>query len=306
MEQGKYREAIEIFNESIKIDPSHIPPWVNKGMAHIYNGEFDEGIKSLKKALKISPDDSQIKNLITNLINHQKIQTDLIPKEESIPKSVKDMFQKVFNLYQRGSFRECKELLQQIITIEPKLGEAWLIMGQLEFSLRNYTDSILFLKKALGLNPKSEIGWTTMGGCLDQLGKYEKAIECYDKALQLKPDYAPAWNNKGLALDILGKYQEAIICYKKALELNPHKAGNWFNKGETHLKVNNYDEALKCFLEVLKIEPNYQKAEEMVTFLQKKISSNENIREGFLCPRCGKKNYTKSSHCVYCKIKFAI
>lgn len=213
-----------------------------------------------------------------NSVQHNGETHYFVPKQPPIstnPSSIRQMLQEALILFQRKEYNKCKEFLKHLLDLEPELAEGWVIMGQIELISQNYPESIEYLKKALEVNPTLEIAWSTMGNVLDQQGMYDKAIQYYDKALEINPNFAPAWNNKGLALDILQKHHEAIKCYERSLELNPNNAGNWFNKGETHVKVSEYQQALYCYHRALQIVPSFQKAQEMLDFLQKKKTSQE-------------------------------
>ena len=53
--QGKYDEAINAFNESIKINPNLMGTWNNKGAALARQYRYDEAIKALDEAIRIEP-----------------------------------------------------------------------------------------------------------------------------------------------------------------------------------------------------------------------------------------------------------
>ncbi|GAH75135.1 unnamed protein product, partial [marine sediment metagenome] len=99
MKKGNFQKVIDICNEAIKVDPNHIAGYANKGMAYVYQGDLDKGIESLKEALKIAPDDSQIQNLISNLVKQKEVRNQLIPEEDTISNRAKEMLQKVFILF---------------------------------------------------------------------------------------------------------------------------------------------------------------------------------------------------------------
>jgi tetratricopeptide (TPR) repeat protein len=53
--QGKYDEAIEAYDEAIRLDPSYAEIWVNKGLAFRNQGKYDEAIKAYDEAIKLDP-----------------------------------------------------------------------------------------------------------------------------------------------------------------------------------------------------------------------------------------------------------
>jgi tetratricopeptide (TPR) repeat protein len=59
---GKYKDAIDSFNESLQIEPGNNIAWNNKGLALAKSGKIDEAIACYDKALQIEPNDHVILN----------------------------------------------------------------------------------------------------------------------------------------------------------------------------------------------------------------------------------------------------
>jgi len=55
---GNYKEAIECYNEGIKIDPDNRILWNNKGMAQYAMKKYEQAITSYDKVITIDPDDA--------------------------------------------------------------------------------------------------------------------------------------------------------------------------------------------------------------------------------------------------------
>ena len=55
---GNYKEAIECYNEGIKIDPDNRILWKNKGMAQYAMKKYEQAITSYDKVITIDPDDA--------------------------------------------------------------------------------------------------------------------------------------------------------------------------------------------------------------------------------------------------------
>ena len=56
--QGKYDEAIESFDEAIRLDPNDAKAWNSKGNALNSQGKYDEAIESFEEAIRLDPNDA--------------------------------------------------------------------------------------------------------------------------------------------------------------------------------------------------------------------------------------------------------
>jgi hypothetical protein len=56
--QGKYDEAIEAFDEAIRLDPNDASAWKNKGLALSHQDKYDEAIQAYDEAIRLDPQDA--------------------------------------------------------------------------------------------------------------------------------------------------------------------------------------------------------------------------------------------------------
>ena len=54
-QQGKYDEAIQAYDEAIRLDPNDANAWHNKGFALNNQGKYDEAIKCFDEAIRLNP-----------------------------------------------------------------------------------------------------------------------------------------------------------------------------------------------------------------------------------------------------------
>ncbi len=62
MPAGKYDEAVQAYDEAIKLDPEYASAWHNKGTALYYLGRYDEAILACDKAIRLDPEDASAWN----------------------------------------------------------------------------------------------------------------------------------------------------------------------------------------------------------------------------------------------------
>jgi tetratricopeptide (TPR) repeat protein len=61
-EQGKYDEAIQVYDKAIEQDPTFAYPWNGKGLILSFQGKHDEAILALDEAIRRDPDYVQARN----------------------------------------------------------------------------------------------------------------------------------------------------------------------------------------------------------------------------------------------------
>jgi len=227
---GEYEEAIECFNEVLKLNPKYEEALLNKGLVLYDIGEYKKALKYLNKTLEINPKEAgawKYKGVILGIL---------------------------------GEYEEAIECFNEVLKLNPNDAIAWYGKGLALYHLQKYEEAIECYDKALGINPKLVGALFEKALTLEEIGKYEEAIKYYDEVLKLNPNDAETWNSKGVVFGKLGRYNEAIECFDKALEIDPNEAGIWYNKGLALYYLGKYEEALKYYDKALEINPKYEEA----------------------------------------------
>ncbi len=222
---GQYQEAIEAYDQALKINPELTAAWYNKGMDLGTLGRYQEAIEAYDQALKINPEFTEVWS------------------------------NKGVDLGYLGRYQEAIEAYDQALKINPELTLVWYNKGVALDNLGRYQEAIVVYDQALKINPRDAEAWYNKGVDLGYLGRYNDEIVAYDQALKINPEHVLAWNNKGWALNTLGRYQEAIAALDQAVKINPGLAEAWYNKGVALEKLGRYEEANVAYEQALKINP---------------------------------------------------
>jgi tetratricopeptide (TPR) repeat protein len=113
--------------------------------------------------------------------------------------------------------------IQQPILLSLKLG-AYNNLGNLLFSVRDFTNAKRAYETTLKIDPTFAAGHNNLGMTLKAIGQWESAIASYQNAIQLNPDYADAYQNLGVVWLKLGKVPDSLFAFGKAIAL--HEASN--------------------------------------------------------------------------------
>src|SRR6266540_739644 len=267
----EYQEAIEAFDEALRIGPDDVAYHNNRGDALVNLGKLQAGlsrhdeaskshakaIEAYNEALRLAPDNAPAHNNKGSALQSLgDLQAELSRHDEA-----------------SKSYARAIEAYDEALRIAPddaaahnNKGNALRNLGDLQAGLlkhdeawESYDQAIKAFDEALRVAPDYVLAHNNKGSALQSVGKlqaglykqdeasksYARAIEAYNEALRLAPDYAPAHNNKGNALRKLGdlhaglskhdeaskSYAQAIEAFDEALRIAPYYVAAHNNKG---------------------------------------------------------------------------
>jgi tetratricopeptide (TPR) repeat protein len=135
----------------------------------------------------------------------------------------------------------------------------------------NYSQAIVYYKKALEINPNHYWANNNVGYTYYLTEEYSRAIPYLQKAIEIEPDNPYAYSNMGGVYFVLKEYYKAIDYCRKAINLkdryneNPSN-GNYFYYGEPYLYMglayaglNDEKNALAYITEAARLGDEYAK-----------------------------------------------
>lgn len=228
VQQGKFADAIELYQESLELlknpkDQAVI--WGRLGNIHHHLNEHGKAIQAYQKADEIMPKSSASK------INS------LLPQISTLKNEQGD------HTIGGGGIH-----LRTIISTDPvdnsDFGEA-LFEGVA--GLEIFKDDLPGSEKGFEKNANV---WNELGLILFKVGSYDDAIDAYLKAIALEPSYAWLYSNLGQVLAAQGKLKEAVLLFEKSIKMLPtdkDKAVSWTRLGDIYRQLDQYDEAMAAY-----------------------------------------------------------
>jgi tetratricopeptide (TPR) repeat protein len=260
--QGKYKEAIYVYDNLTKLDPGNVDAWYNEGLALESIGEYDSAIAAFDETINLNPKYIKAyygKGLIFMHMNRYYDSIKQFDKAIDInPNFENAWYNKGLAYYYLGDYEESLRMYNKFIDTsskDPNKALAWNNIGIILSGMGEYEDAINAYQKSIELDPNLFWAWCNRGVALSGLGKHQEAIESYDKAIGLNPHFEAAWNNKGVALSNLGDYDGAIEAFNKAIEINPNFESAWNNKGAILSQQRKYNESVEAYNRAISINP---------------------------------------------------
>jgi tetratricopeptide (TPR) repeat protein len=307
--EGRYREALNAYEEILEYDPKNLDALINKGWSLTMLGNEGEAVRIADQITEIDPQNLVALDIkattllnsgydleslaITEKIlkrdpnNKSAIQSkgillaNLTKFEESIPfleKANKESPNTMFILERLGASykmtgrkKEATRIFKQIQSIKPRDQIDWNSKGNALSIMKRFKESIRAYDKALEIDPNYIQAIVNKGNSLALMNRLEEAIEEYDKALEADPISPTTLKFKGIVFTLMQKYEKALEAFSQALEISPKDAVLWNRKGEVLEKLQRYKDAKNAYEKALKIDPVNEEAKANKQNVIKKI-----------------------------------
>ncbi|MGO9245278.1 MAG: tetratricopeptide repeat protein [Verrucomicrobiia bacterium] len=161
---GKREEAIEHYQQALRINPDYAEAHYKLGVALYQTGKREEAIEHLQQALRINPDYAEA---------HYNLGV---------------------ALYEAGKREEGIEHFQQALRFKPDYAEAHNNLGVSLAQAGKIEEAVAHFQRALRINPDYAEAHYNLGNALAQVGRVPEAIAHYEQALRIKPDFTQAQN----------------------------------------------------------------------------------------------------------------
>jgi tetratricopeptide (TPR) repeat protein len=237
-----------MYGVQLKLVPNHFGALQNLGLLRAQQGQLDEAIKLIRRALKQNPKSAEAHNNLGNVLHQTRRYTDA---DNSFKRAValKPDYARAYNnrgatLQALGEFEEAVRCCETAISIAPDYSDAHHNLGNALRSLGRQEEAVAHFNRALDKPPIRAGTHRDLANTLQDLGRYREAVHHYLAALAITDGDAEIYYNLATALLMLNRHQEASANYQRALELKPDHAESFNNLGAIKLELNRADEAI--------------------------------------------------------------
>jgi len=259
-EKKKYDRAEKLLKQAIEIKPDYGFALLGLGYVHVIQGQNEQAIIYLDKAIKSDPEDALYRAFkgvaLSNLERWNEALESFDKAVDLDPEDALYLASKGVALSNLERWNEALESFDKAVDLDPKNARYWSRKGFALEKLERWDEALECRNKAVELDPKNARYWSRKGFALEKLERWDEALECRNKAVELEPKNAGYWSNKGFALGNLKRWDETLECYDKAIELDPENASYWAFKGVALDNLNRHEEALKSYDKVIELDPD--------------------------------------------------
>nr|CBH36972.1 hypothetical protein BSM_04490 [uncultured archaeon] len=200
------------------------------GNAFCRDKNYENGEKSYKESLRISPEVAEVHNNLGILLNNM------------------------------GRKEDAEKEWREAIRINSDSAEAHNNLGNSLYDLGRKEDAVEEYREAIRIKPHFAEAHYNLGNLLNNMGRKEDAVEEYREAIRIKPDYAEAHNNLGVLLNNVGRKEDAAEEYREAIRINHDFAEAHINLGNLLKDMGRKEDAEKEYREAIRINHDFTEA----------------------------------------------
>ena len=233
---NEFEEAIEAFDQAIKINPNNAETWYEKGQSLWDRGKFEEAVVAFDHAIKIDPNNFYVYDskawILRYELNRQEESIEVYDQAiRNIQVSNAILYQKAFAYEGLKKFDIRDESLTHLDQIIRNIRQCYSMLhnkGDGLYHLGKFEEAIEAFDQVTKLN--KELAWVNycQGTILSLLPKEEEGpeegIQLFNNAHENFQDVEKTFYLKGLALGRLGRFEESIAAINQAIRIDPKYA----------------------------------------------------------------------------------
>lgn len=207
-----YTEAITDFTDVINLGGGTAEIYNLRGLSYynLENPDYDAALNDFNKAIQLD------KNFADAYAARAAVYLKQDKKDEAISNFTLARKKHLF----AQNYDDAKEAFNLVLELDPKNGEVYYHLGQLEDNQQRWQEAINNYDKAIELNYAEDYVYTERGSTKCMLHKYDDAIKDFNKALEIDVTHADAYRWRGDAYLCLTKpdHEKAMADFESYLK----------------------------------------------------------------------------------------
>ncbi len=257
---GKYKLAIDIYDEAIEAFPQDWECFHYKGIASMNDQSFEMAQACFEKALTLNLNESTLIQFGKLYLLNDDTMTAIEKYKEALKLNPDnpDLLTSVGALYlKEGMIDEAINFFSEATKIDSFFSNALIGLGSLYQEKGEFELALAKYKLSSNKNPNSPIVWNNLGLCFFAKRKYIAAATCLKKAIYLDPFQWIINFNLGLIYIFTSQYTSAYNFMNAAANLKPNLAIIYMYLGVILSNLGDISQAMVYYDKSLEIESNY-------------------------------------------------
>ena len=178
---------------------------------------------------------------------------------------------------------EAIDHLTRAIALDPKRAQTYLFLGLTYYQAGNHEKAVEVFKQGISNDPKNPELYFNIGAVYDKMNRFNDLVAAMENTIRLNPKHANALNYLGYTYVDRGiKLQEALDLINRALTVKPDDGYYIDSLGWAHYKMGNIDEALTQLGRAVALVPDDAVIQEHIGEIYLKKSLLREAKEAWL------------------------
>lgn len=285
-QQGNLREALRLYREEEKIEPTS-PLYVRMGETYARLGTADSARIAYEKAVSLDSTNANAHMMYGQFLEETgDLEAALEHSRQALsiePDRPNYQFAVGSQLYQLGRTEEAIDYLRRAADArllhypaQYTLGQALMRLGQeteaehylaRADSSRQLMDQITAAQGAASSNPKDVKSWTRLGELFRRAGERNRAIQAFNMAASIEPRNLSVQHNMAEMMLAEGKTEQAVKRFQAIVNVDRTRTDTWISLGLAHAVAGNCEEARRAWETALEQRPDDPTAKEYLAGL---------------------------------------
>lgn len=263
IQSHEYEKAVGYIDKCLALAGADNAPliadlYLKKGVLQYEQGDRDNAVVNLKKALEVDPALSDARLVLAQIYADQQdtagaiesMKTYIAEKPEEYT-----MYQTLGQLYfSAGQYDEAITAYSLYLEkADSPAPDAYYMRGVSRLQTGAFEPAAEDFGKAIDSEAHGQDARYNRGVCFLQLGKYAEAEADFAACIDAGAAIDGLYYNRGVSRMAQQKYEDAILDYKAAFDAGSYVADSMYNTGMCHLELKMYAEAaedFKAYMEV--------------------------------------------------------
>jgi len=224
---GKAAKAKQTFERTLEIAPYFFPAALNLANLIRDTGDSEAAIAMYRRAIAMNPQHPKPRINLAKLLRSQKnfdeTRKILDGGSSGEGASVELLYERAVLGYEMGDSDAAFESAQQLLAAHPKYGNAYTLIGLIEYERGNVEAATLWWHELAKLEPSNPEPHINLGTLRQKEHRLEQAVGHFREAVRRAPDDLGANLKLGLILSTTGHVSEAMQIGKRLAEAFPDR-----------------------------------------------------------------------------------
>ena len=264
MQIGRLEDAVVAIGSALAIDPDQGPSHYNLGTILHSLGRYDEAIRHFEQAIRLDPNDAQAQNNLGAAFKASARMEEALGAYQAAVRLQPGFFEAHLNvgnaLHALDRSLEGLEAIDRAIKLQPMRQEGYLAAANIMIAIDFHDRAIPHLREAIRLGSNAAGTFFKLAICLQETRAPEEAEAAAKEGFGRKPESAEDYYTIGAFLHRANRDEEAVSYFQKVLELDDDLEQARLGLANSLGILHHTDEAEQQYEELNRRNPGFKKS----------------------------------------------